>query len=211
MSVMVCIPTEADIRSETVETTFAICANHVGGASFRTYRAHPIDRCRNICVKAFLESQHSHLLFIDSDVVPPSDCLDVMLAAAAPLVCGLYPLQLTGDLCLSVARKLGPDTYGFMHDCPDEPFEVDAAGLGCCLIHREVFDRIGYPWFKFHVRENLSQVGEDIHFFEQCASAGYRPIALPKLLCSHHRTLDLLSAYQQLRTILRRTNSSEAA
>ena len=72
MSVLVCIPTAADICSATVEAVFAICANHPG-ASFRTFRAHPIDRCRNICAKAFVQSRHTHLLFLDSDTVPPTD------------------------------------------------------------------------------------------------------------------------------------------
>ncbi|UCD74845.1 MAG: hypothetical protein JSV91_13790, partial [Phycisphaerales bacterium] len=66
MSVLICIPTAGDVDSRTAEAALAICANHPGGASLRTVRAHPIDRCRNLCVSAFLQSPHSHLLFLDS-------------------------------------------------------------------------------------------------------------------------------------------------
>ena len=133
-------------------------------------------------------------LFIDSDVVPPVNCLDLMLAAGHPLVCGIYPLQLDDELCASVGKKLGPDTYGFLRDFPDEPFEVDAAGLGCCLIAREVLERLDEPWFKFVARPDGHLTGEDIYFFEKCAAIGIRPLVLPQILCSHHRTVELLGA-----------------
>lgn len=86
MSVLICVPTTGDIHSETAEVALAICANHAGGASFRTVRAHPTDRCRNLCVQGFLQSPHSHLLFLDSDVVPPADCLELTLSVDRPVV-----------------------------------------------------------------------------------------------------------------------------
>ncbi len=196
---MICIPTDRDIHSATVEAVFGLCANHAGGASFRTVRAHPTDRCRNLCVQLFLLSPHSHLLFIDSDVVPPSGCLTEMLAADREVVCGIYPLHIEHQVSSSVARKLAPNTYGFLNDLPDEPFEIDAAGMGCCLIERSVFERLGSPWFKFEVRPDMMQTGEDIYFFERCAEAGIRPLALPSLFCSHHRTVDLLSLFPPAR------------
>ncbi|UCD76058.1 MAG: hypothetical protein JSV91_03870 [Phycisphaerales bacterium] len=199
MSVLVCVATNGNIHSRTVEAALAICAGHAQGASFRTVRAHPTDRCRNICGHMFLDSPHSHLLFLDSDVVPPHDCLEVMLAANRPLVCGVYPLQLDDELCASVARKLGPDTYGFLHDFPDEPFEADAAGLGCCLIAREVLAQMEEPWFQFVARPDGHQTGEDIYFFEKCAAIGIRLLVLPQILCSHHRTVELLSLFQKYR------------
>lgn len=203
MSVMVCVPTDGDIRSETTQAIFAICNNHNDGAGFLSIRAHPTDRCRNQCVHAFLASPHSHLLFIDSDVVPPACCLEMMLAIKQSVVCGIYPLVIENKLCTSVAQKIAPNTYGFLHDYPDEPFEIDAAGMGCCLIAREVFERIDHPWFKFQVREDGNQTGEDIYFFERCAEIGIRPIVLPQILCGHHRTVDLKMLYEEMRLLRR--------
>jgi hypothetical protein len=211
MSVLVCIPTDRDIHSETAEAALAICANHAGGASFRTMRAHPVDRCRNLCVREFLQSPHSHLLFIDSDIVPPTNCLDAMLAAGREVVCGVYPLQLEGHLCSSVARKLAPNTYGFLNDFPDEPFEVDAAGMGCCLIARSLLERMQPPWFLFQVRPDHHQTGEDIFFFEKCAELGVRALVLPQLLCAHHRTLNLLEAFQEVRALRRQSRAPKQA
>ena len=211
MSVLVCVPTTGDIRSETAEVALTICANHSGGASFRTIRAHPTDRCRNLCVQEFLQSPHSHLLFLDSDVIPPVDGLELMLSIDRPVVCGIYPLVIESVLCTSVARKLAPDTYGFLHDFPDEPFEIDAAGLDCCLIAREVFQQINDPWFKFDVRPDGHMTGEDIYFFERCAEVGIRPIVIPRVLCAHHRAVDLLGLYQELRVLRREKKLRQAA
>lgn len=166
MSVLICVPTTGDIHSETAEVALAICANHAEGATFLTIRAHPTNRCRNLCVQGFLQSPHLHVLFLDSDVVPPADCLELMLSVARPVVCGIYPLVIENVACTSMARKLGPNTYGFLHDLPDETFEIDAAGMGCCLIARELFGRIADPWCKFDVRSDGHITGEDIDFFE---------------------------------------------
>lgn len=211
MSVLVCIPTDRDIHSRTIEAVLAICSNHTGGASFRSVRAHPTDRCRNICASGFLQSPHSHLLFLDSDVIPPRDCLLPMLEADREIVCGVYPIQIEDNLCLSVARKMGENAYGFLNDCPDEPFEVDNGGLGCCLIAREVFQRIQYPWFRFVERPDGRQTGEDIYFFEKCADAGIRPLVLPRMLCSHYRTADLLSLLRKYRGRIHHSDLARAA
>lgn len=203
MSVLVCIPTAGDMNSATAEAAFGICANHRAGASFRTVRSHPIDRCRNMCAEMFLQSPHSHMLFIDSDTVPPTDCLDAMLAMNRPLVSGICPIFVQDSVCLSVARKMGPQTYGFFDDCPPTPFEFDAGGLACCLIAREIFERLDPPWFKFKETADGEQVGEDISFYERCAEIGVRPIALPSVMCSHHDVVDLLPIFQTLRQMQR--------
>lgn len=195
MSVLVCIPTRSEIDSRTAETALAICANHQGGTTLCTIQAHPIDRCRNLCVSAFLQSPHSHLFFLDSDVVPPADCLNVLLEADEPVVCGMYPLFLDNQLCTSVGIRTQPRGYRFLAETPEEPFYVDAGGMGCCLIAREVFQRVQPPWFQFSHKQDFSQEGEDIFFFEKCAEAGIRTLALPQLMCQHHRPVDLLRLF----------------
>ena len=193
MSVFVCIPTARDIRSETTEAAFRICSGHGGGAEFRAVQTHPTDYARNQCVKLFLNSSHSHIFFLDSDVVPPDNVLDLMLATNRPLVCGIYPLMLAhSTICTSIAKRNANGTYEFLGDFPQEPFEADAGGMGCCLIARPVLEQMEFPWFKFRQKPDCMITGEDIYFFEKAAELGFKPLVIPKIQCSHFKTVDLL-------------------
>ena len=53
--------------------------------------------------------------------------------------------------------------------------------------------------------------GEDIYFFERWAEVGIRPLALPQLLCPHHRAVDLLDLYHELRALRREKKLRQAA
>ena len=212
MSVLVCIPTQRDIHGLTTAAAFRICAGHAGGAEFRTFQAQPTDFNRNLCVKYFLEGSHDHLLFIDSDVVPPDDCLDQMLATGRPIVCGVCPILLEGSrICTNVAQRAPDGNYTFIDEFGSEPFEVDAAGLGCTLIAREVFEKIGVPWFQFRQTPDCRLIGEDIHFFEQAGAAGYRALVVPTVQCSHFRTIDLLEVIRAVHRAQRAPQPQPAA
>ena len=88
--------------------------------------------------------------------------------------------------------KKGDNDYEFMGELGDQPFEVDAGGMGCCLIERQVLERLEYPWFRFLHRPGCALTGEDIYFFEQAAKLGIRPLVIPQIQCSHIKTIDML-------------------
>ncbi|MFQ5415020.1 MAG: hypothetical protein ACE5E6_11230 [Phycisphaerae bacterium] len=193
MSVLVCIPTAHDIHALTAAAAFRICAGHADGAEFQTFLAQPTDYARNLCVRHFLGGRHTHMLFLDSDILPPDNVLEVMLGVDQPIVCGIYPLLLDGArVCTCLARRTGEHEYAFLDDFPETPFEVDAAGLGCTLIARDVFSRVKAPWFLFEHRPDGQLTGEDFHFFESAARVGYRPLVIPQIQCSHFKTVDLM-------------------
>lgn len=84
------------------------------------------------------------LFFIDYDTVPPVDALARLLAHNYPFVCGTYYHRNSPHHPL-VYRRREDGLYGVVSDY--EPGAVFcepglATGLGCALIHREVFDRI---------------------------------------------------------------------
>ncbi len=192
MSILVCIPTAYDIHALTTAAAFRICSGHQAGAEFRTFQARPTDFARNLCARFLMEGSHSHLLFIDSDIVPPDDCLDLMLAARRPLVCGVYPLLLDNSrVCTCLAEKTGENRYNFLDTHGDTPFEVDVAGLGCCLIAREVFTKLPYPWFQFEQKPDGQLIGEDFRFFEDAARVGYKPLIIPQIQCAHYKNVNL--------------------
>lgn len=58
-----------------------------------TFKVSPVDRARNQVVEFFLKhEQFTHLLFIDSDTIPPIDAPYRLLAHQADIVTGLTPI-----------------------------------------------------------------------------------------------------------------------
>lgn len=107
-----------DVRG-TVTFRFA----HLGGNSL-------IHLARNYLVKIFLESDCSHLFFIDSDIgFEPADFYR-FLDADKDVVAGLYP------------RRDGRGLY-FRRPDTDQPFaEIEFAGTGFMCIRRNVFETL---------------------------------------------------------------------
>jgi hypothetical protein len=78
-----------------------------------------------------IETNSSHILFLDADIRPENDALEKLLEVNYPIVggyCGTYCI--TGPLL---------NEYKFpVMDC--------GGTAGCILVEREVFKRIGWRW-----------------------------------------------------------------
>ena len=121
----------------------------------------PIDVARNTLVKWALKDGAEWIFFLDSDIILDDYALVNLMQWKLPIVS-----------CLYWAKKMAKDKYPNGHWCawksiePEEPLdlkkhlpkghrlvEVEAVGMGCCLIHRRVFEMLierGYTeWFKW--------------------------------------------------------------
>lgn len=105
----------------------------------------PVELARNLCVGKFLEAKGCEWLwFIDNDMDPPDDWHRVLEEAdnadivTAPMVA--YDLTPIEGLRLKMLayRKEGP--YDLRCSPSFQGEEVDAAGTGCLLINRRVFE-----------------------------------------------------------------------
>lgn len=110
----------------------------------------PHHYARNLCVKAFLQSDYERLWFIDDDIQPTPRMLRV-LEHDADIVSGMYHVlrMNKGETCYDPRPLLfrvpaQGDAPGFMFDRPDDESgmvrPVDAAGAGCLLIKRHVLE-----------------------------------------------------------------------
>ena len=118
-----------------------------------------ITRARNGLAKGFLNSECTHLLFIDADIrFNPGDILP-MLAADKEVICGIYPKK---EINWTLVRKAINDglpndklqycTGSFVVNLVDyapektvpinEPVEIWNGGTGFMLIKREVFEKL---------------------------------------------------------------------
>ncbi|MCP4569988.1 MAG: hypothetical protein GY841_20600 [FCB group bacterium] len=164
--------------------------------TYISVKGSPIDQVRNDLVRIFLKNpQFTHLMMMDSDVVPPDGIVDMLLGCDSAMATGIVPICLKGAIVSNVVVKAVGDTEIFMTDWRDrdEPFEVIGAGAGCIMIKRDVFKAIRWPWFK-HVEKRKAgdRIGEDIYFSRKAAKHGYRYKANPKALCDHIKKMGLL-------------------
>jgi hypothetical protein len=61
-------------------------------------------------------------------------------------------------------------SFMFPHPDKKEASQCHAAGFGCVLVHREVFEVLDRPWFKFIP----GTCSEDFYFFVNAKEAGYQ-------------------------------------
>jgi len=127
-----------------------------------------ITRARNYLVDEFLRSDHTHLLFIDSDIhYNPQDVLALM-ALDKDVIGGPYPKKSMNWGNIAQAARANPDmdpkeleqlvgeyvfnvVKGTKQFSVTEPLEVMEIGTGFMMVKREVFERMEkeYPTIKY--------------------------------------------------------------
>jgi len=155
---------------------------------------------RNTVVKYFLEkTEHTHLLFIDSDTVPFYDPLK-MVNLNLDIVGGVYPAwRINHYEWLAMLRQ--PDGHYKMlpSDNRKGVVECDGLGAGCMMIKREVLEMIKAP-FADKVREDgRREIGHDYYFCEKAKAKGYKVWADWEVLCDHIKQVPLITIVQALK------------
>lgn len=154
----------------------------------------PHDSARNFCVQHFLNTDCTHLFFIDSDVVPPEDALEELIAPDLPVISGLYKAMKQdkdGNLVPKwTVYTYGQDEngdYGLMTAADGRGIcQISRAGAGCLIIRRDVLEAIGAPWFRFQYDEKGNMhIGEDIAFCANVERVGFSVYAHFDVRCKH--------------------------
>lgn len=100
------------------------------------------DMNRNEISKGFLDGDADWLMQIDDDTVPPTDAIVRLLKTQRSFVSGLYFLSEPPHNPVAYYRHengLYNPVYGYPKGVLTQ---VDSVGMGCCLIHRSVFEKI---------------------------------------------------------------------
>ena len=151
-----------------------------------------ITRARNILVDQFLESDCTHMMFIDSDIGFQEKDVLALLAIAEPesdkkIVAAPYPKKSIewGKIKTAVEQGFGGDNgedlakYGGSYPFASkegtfkisEPMEVTEAGTGFMIIQREVFEKFreAYPDFYYFPDSNepTFEEGKEVFMYFQ--------------------------------------------
>lgn len=159
----------------------------------------PHDSARNFCVQHFLNTDFTHLFFIDSDVIPPEDALEKLVEADKDVVSGLYhamrPDGKGGVLPKWTVFVYADDAEGV----PTLASIADGQGVaqirraagGCLMIKRHVLENlVEKPWFKFVYHETGNMYyGEDIDFCAKAEKSGFTVWAHFDVRCQHQKQI----------------------
>jgi len=154
----------------------------------------PLDNARNVAVKAFLEDYYTHLLFIDDDIIPPSNCLRELLAADKEVIAPLCFTWGHGDDGLPFPQ---PVAHRYNKDGKYEPYfgkgieETDVVTGGMFLVKREIFEKLERPFYFTYHKNGTVIFSEDFVFSQQCQKLGYKLYTHYNLHCGHIRSVDV--------------------
>ena len=126
----------------------------------------PLDLNRNNAVKEALKGDFEYVFFIDHDNILPSDTLVRLLGRNAPVVGCLYFERKYPHLPLIYTFEQDFKTVRVEYEYPKGLVQVDVIGLGCSLIHTDIFKQLDEPWFAYeHAGQKWGT--EDIAFFHK--------------------------------------------
>ncbi len=174
-------------------------AHGFAGIDFAWSRMMPrVDALRDSIVFRALQhsANYTHVLFLDADMVWPTDLLVKMLRHhdRNGIVSGLYHIK-SGDYS-PVAMKNGhfPEgksmrlyEYDFDYREGNEDVrEVEIVGMGCTLIPLSVFRALDRPWFHYeNDDEGWPMVSEDIPLCRKAREAGFGVWFDRSIKCGH--------------------------
>jgi cellulose synthase/poly-beta-1,6-N-acetylglucosamine synthase-like glycosyltransferase len=158
----------------------------------------PLDRARNECHKAFLESTCDYLFFLDADTVPPIDTLDQLLAADKDMISATVQTLSSHKgqpQLIPVAFRWNtedPDDIGYKAHWGRGVEEVDIATLACTLIKRKVMEKVGKRAFQYVCDNEWGTDGysEDFYFSRLVREKGFMIWNHYGILCSHIKEFD---------------------
>lgn len=152
------------------------------GASFSRSLGWPVPPHRDQFVHWLLDTDATHALLLEGDVVPPPDVLD-RLEADVPAVTAAYP-QWVDDRLAANVQAVADQTWS--DTIPAKLFPIRRCLLGCVLVRREVFTSVPSPWFLATMAATRF-VDDDEWFCGAVRQAGLRLLCDGRVMCTSFR------------------------
>lgn len=126
---------------------------------------------RQELVNEALQTNCTHIMWIDSDMIFPTEITDALLSHEKDIVACNYSTRVEpyrpvafktlGDLDKRIFSQEGIET-------------ADAVGMGMMLVKREVYENMSMPHFGVEWNDDYtSLVGEDVFFCKKAGEHGY--------------------------------------
>jgi GT2 family glycosyltransferase len=157
-----------------------------------------IDLAREKALEDALTTDPEWVLFLDSDVIPPIPAYHQLRNRGVDIVSGQYYMD-NPDGVHPAMWKLDENGSPAISGYDREGLiNVDAVGMGCLLVNREVFESLEPPYFRWtrgfddhpwdlqHQGERPG-ISEDFYFCHKALEAGYDIYVDTTVKCIHEK------------------------
>jgi glycosyltransferase involved in cell wall biosynthesis len=183
----VVVPTGEKPRSHRFLDSFDQLASNVksGTVIIKPHGQSPA-RNRNVGIEQALNHNCTHILFLDDDLIFPTDIIDRLLAHNKDIVSGLYLMRAFPHRPIIFDVQNEEGFCRWMQLSPDKTglIEVASTGLGCALINSQIFMKLDKPWIRLGEVEK-DHWCDDLGFYNRVKRLGYKIYCDLDLRCGH--------------------------
>lgn len=166
--VAICIPSGDELKADFAISLAGISAATKANFSISNVRSSIVAAGRNMLVDLTQTLGATHLMFLDSDMVFPSETVDRLLSYNKDIVGCVYSSR------NEPVRILGTTFDGKTVNVESGLHRMAMIPTGCMLINMDVFLRMKKPYFRGRIDEEAGRIiGEDIEFCEKAISLGF--------------------------------------
>lgn len=187
--ILIGIPTAKNIESSTFKSIYDLqvpegCKTHI-----QFFYGYNIAQIRNLMANYTIINNFDYMMWVDSDIVLPSNTLMKLYGHQKDCVGGIYIQRKHGETTPEVYL---PTEHGGMRNATvkevQEPrlMEVAGIGFGCVLTSNKLLKKIGYPQFEYKSTLDFKDtVSEDVDFCVKANKNGFSVFADTSIRCDH--------------------------
>jgi hypothetical protein len=148
----------------------------------------------NIVLEEFRNGEYDYLLTLEADIIPPRYIIEALMTHQEEICSATYMIGFKRDRhpCIFDGRKFKRNIDGkwqsFLNTMDAKELNGDlihasgGSGLGCCLIHKSVFDKI--PKFR-HEQSHC-----DTYFHQDAQELKFKSMVDTGIICKHYGTAE---------------------
>jgi GT2 family glycosyltransferase len=172
MKVMIAILEQGYVKTELMKWILSQIGNADYEIHLLTSNKRPIDNNRNYIVREFMKTDCEWLIQFDDDMIPIHNILE-LTKMDKKIIAPYFQTYKDGNIIPLAMKK---EKHGWKPDfnLNEGLNKVDAVGTGCLLVHRDVFQKLDHPYFKYkYNKEGRLIKGLDFYFCERAKAKGF--------------------------------------